>query len=80
MLRSIKAHSSKWIHETFAAHERFAWQSGYGAFSVSESQVERVRTYIQDQETHHKRTTFEEEFVALLRAHGVVFDAEHLWK
>ena len=79
MLRSIKAHSSKWIHDTFAAHERFAWQSGYGAFTVSQSQMERVRSYIEDQETHHRRTTFEEEFVSLLRTHNIAFDPEYLW-
>ena len=80
VLRGIKAHSSKWIHETFAAHERFAWQSGYGAFTVSESQVERVRSYIQNQETHHRRTTFEEEFTALLQAHGIAFEPNYIWK
>ena len=79
VLRSIKAHSSKWIHETFAADERFAWQSGYGAFTVSESQAERVRSYIQDQERHHQRTTFEEEFVSLLTAHHIAFDPAFLW-
>ena len=79
VLRSIKAHSSKWIHETFATHEGFAWQSGYGAFTVSQSQMERVRSYIEDQETHHRRTTFEEEFVSLLRTNHIAFDPEYLW-
>ncbi len=79
VLRSIKAHSSKWIHGTFAVHERFLWQSGYGAFTVSESQAERVRSYIQDQETHHRRTTFEEEFVSLLKAHHIAFDPKYIW-
>ncbi len=79
VLRGIKAHSSKWIHETFPASKRFAWQTGYGAFTVSESQVQRVRDYIQNQEAHHHRQTFEEEFEALLNAHGIVFDPKYLW-
>jgi len=79
VLRSIKAHSSKWIHETFAAHQCFAWQSGYAAFTVSQSQVERVRSYIQEQETHHQQTTFEEELISLLRANHIAFDPKYIW-
>jgi len=79
LLRGIKACSSKWIHETFPGQHRFAWQSGYAAFTVSESQAERVSAYIRNQEAHHRRKTFEEEFVALLKAHGIAFDPAHLW-
>ncbi len=79
VLRSINANSSKWVKETFATQQGFAWQSGYGAFTVSESQVERVGAYIRDQETHHRRQTFEEEFAALLKAHGIAFDPKYVW-
>ena len=79
MVRGIKANASRWIHQTFPSQKSFAWQSGYGAFTVSESQVQNVRRYIQTQEIHHRRTTFEDEFIALLRAHGVSFDQNNIW-
>ena len=76
VLRGIKANASRWLHQTFPTHASFAWQSGYGAFTVSASQVERVRRYIAEQETHHRTMTFEEEWAAILKAHGIAFDAE----
>lgn len=79
VVRSIKANASKWMHRTFDSQASFAWQTGYGAFTVSESQLEKVRRYILDQEVHHRKTTFEEEFVALLRAHGISFDPNYVW-
>jgi len=79
-LRVVKTNSSRWIHEKFAHHLSFAWQTGYGAFSVSTSNEKQVIKYIQDQERHHRRMTFEEEFIALLRKHGVAFDERFLWK
>src|SRR5262249_2507573 len=60
VLRAVKANSSGWIHRTFPALAEFAWQSGYGAFTVSFSQVERVRQYIRGQEEHHRRVSFQE--------------------
>ncbi|MFQ5491009.1 MAG: IS200/IS605 family transposase [Phycisphaerae bacterium] len=78
VIRSIKANASKWIHQTFAPQRSFAWQAGYGAFTVSESQVEKVRRYIADQEIHHCKRSFDEEFAALLRAHGISLDANRL--
>lgn len=79
-LRLVKTNSSRWIHEKFAHHRSFAWQTGYGAFSVSTSNEKQVAKYIQDQERHHRRMTFEEEFIALLRKHGIAFDERFLWK
>jgi REP element-mobilizing transposase RayT len=76
-IRGIKANSSKWIHRTFSDQASFAWQIGYGAFTVSESQVDKVRRYIENQEMHHRKVTFEEEFAALLKAHRIVFDAAY---
>ena len=78
-VRDIKANSSRWLRQTFPHMRSFAWQGGYAAFSVSESQLERVYRYIADQEAHHRRRSFEEEFVALLRSNGVAFDPERLW-
>ena len=70
-VRKIKACSSKWIHETFPAFEDLTWQPGYSAFSVSESNMEKVRQYIVNQETHHRKRTFDEELNELLSRHGL---------
>ncbi len=79
VLRAIKANSSGWIHFTFRALRGFAWQSGYGAFSVSQSQVEKVQRYIANQQRHHQRVSFKEELIALLDAHGIEYDERYLW-
>jgi REP element-mobilizing transposase RayT len=76
-LRVVKTNSSRWIHEKCP---KFAWQNGYGAFSVSASNQNQVVKYIQNQEQHHRRMSFQDEFVALLRKHGVVFDERFLWR
>ena len=78
-LQLIKGGSSKWVHETFPEQRLFAWQAKYGAFSVSASQVDKIRQYIRGQEEHHRRMTFQEEFLALLRKHGVEYDEHYLW-
>jgi putative transposase len=69
----IKTYSSKWMGK------RFAWQRGYGAFSVSASIMPIVIRYIQNQERHHRKMTFEQEFIALLKKHGVEFDPKHVF-
>lgn len=79
VLRIVKTNSSKWVHETFPDKADFAWQPGYAAFSVSSSKLEDVRTYIANQEEHHRQTTFEEEFVAFLNRHGISYDRKYLW-
>lgn len=68
-MQTLKANSSKWMNEEFGT--RFAWQEGYGAFSVSISHMDATITYIQNQREHHKRKTFEEEFAEILRLHGL---------
>jgi REP-associated tyrosine transposase len=78
-VRDIKANSSRWLRRTFPDRQQFAWQGGYAAFSVSESQIGRVRRYIANQEAHHRRRSFEEELVSLLQMNGIAFDADHLW-
>ena len=77
-MRVLKTNSSRWIHETFP-NSSFAWQTGYAAFSVSQSSVPAVRQYIERQEEHHRRITFQEEFVAFLKRHGIAYDERYIW-
>ena len=79
LLEELKGGSSKWIKEKGAALWTFRWQTGYAAFSVSRSQTDAVRRYIDSQEEHHRRVTFEAEFVELLRLHQVPYDERTLW-
>ena len=74
--RQMKRGSSLWIHRQGVA--KFAWQEGYGAFTVSESQVPKVHRYIERQEEHHRSVSFLEEFKVLLKAHGLPFDERYL--
>jgi len=75
----IKGSSTHWIHESFPDRSAFAWQRGYAAFSVSKSNVPTVARYIERQKAHHKKWSFQEEFVKLLRRHGVSIDEKYLW-
>ena len=70
----LKGNSSKWIHETFPAQREFAWQEGYGAFSIGVSGLEDTIKYIQSQAEHHRRRSFQEELVAFLEKHGLKYD------
>ena len=79
VLRNIKANSSKWLHRDVPGQADFAWQSGYGAFSVSASQKDLVHQYIRTQAEHHKSMTFQEEFIILLKKHGIEYDERYLW-
>lgn len=79
MLGRIKGNSSKWANETKMKIRKFGWQEGYGAFSVSESQASAVAKYIRSQEEHHRQQSFQEEFVALLKRHGIAYDERYLW-
>ena len=74
-----KALSSKWVHETFPAEADFGWQDGYGAFTVSRSNVSKVAAYIENQAEHHKKMTFEEEYIALLKRHGIQYDPRYVF-
>ena len=71
--------SSRWVHEQFPARKRFGWQAGYGAFTVSGSRSDDVRNYIASQEAHHRRISFQEEFLTLLKKHGLEYDARDVW-
>jgi len=78
-LRTIKACSSKWIHEQDPEMRHFAWQAGYGAFSVSYSNLTAVESSIRGQAKHHRSTTFQEEYLAFLKRHDIAFDERYLW-
>ncbi len=75
MMRRIKGNSSHWA----PGRKSFAWQSGYGAFSVSRSAERSVRSYIERQEEHHRKLSFKEEYAGLLRKHGIAFDERYIW-
>jgi REP element-mobilizing transposase RayT len=78
-MRIAKTNSSKWIHETGILKRTFAWQRGYAGFSVSHSSIERVMRYVESQEVHHRRLTFQEELLAFLRQHGIQYEEKYLW-
>jgi putative transposase len=75
--RVMKANSSRWVREKW--DPKFAWQTGYGVFSVSESNVAEVTEYIAGQEEHHKKVSFQEEYVAFLKKNNVAYDERYIW-
>lgn len=78
-IQLIKGNSSKWISDTFPGLRNFAWQEGYGAFSISVSGIDETIAYIQSQDEHHRKRTFQEEFVAFLRKHKIAYDERYIW-
>jgi len=78
LLRDVKRASSAWVHETIRDRQ-FSWQDGYGAFSVSASVLEKVKRYIANQEQHHRKKSFQEEYVEFLKSSGVEYDEHYLW-
>lgn len=80
LLQDIKGDSSKWINEKKFVRGKFNWQSGYGAFSFSHSHMDRIVKYIQNQEKHHKRKTFQEEYKELLEKYDVRYDERYILK
>ena len=79
VLRVIKTNSSRWVHLSIPGQTDFAWQSGYGAFAVSQSNIEQVRLYIANQKDHHRKMTFQEEFIAMLKKHAIGYDESYVW-
>jgi putative transposase len=75
----LKGDSSKWMHEEFPELRNFGWQDGYGAFTVSRSNIPELIRYIQNQREHHSKMTFQEEYIRLLKKHGVEYDERYLW-
>lgn len=80
MVRELKRGSSLWIKDREPALRDFAWQGGYGAFSVGQTEIAVVRAYIEKQEEHHKTCTFQDEYLAFLRKYGVAYDEKFLWE
>ena len=78
-VNAMKSNSSRWIHETLPNHAAFAWQKGYGAFSVSKSADVSVIEYIRNQREHHRVRTFQEEFIGFLQRHSIEYDERYLW-
>lgn len=79
LIREVKRASSKWIKSRDKKLADFHWQGGYGAFSVSQSNVEKVRKYIIEQEDHHRSMSFQDEMRMLFRKHGIEFDEQYVW-
>ncbi len=79
-IRSIKSNSSRWFNEQNWNADVFEWQKGYGAFTVSYSQMERVRAYIENQEAHHEKLSFQEEYTILLKKHNIDFEPKYLFE
>jgi REP element-mobilizing transposase RayT len=78
-VEAVKSSSSKWIKTQGPEFARFAWQAGYGAFAVSESNVLAVRDYVADQREHHRKRSFQDELRAFLERHGISFDERYVW-
>jgi putative transposase len=78
-IQAIKGASSAWVHDTFRELNNFAWQEGYGAFSVSVSHLSETIDYIQNQAEHHRTWTFREEYLAILKKHNLQFEDKYLW-
>lgn len=78
LMRTVKARSSKWVHDAYPNLSAFAWQEGYSVFSVSKSQEGAVKKYIAGQADHHKKEDFTSELLRLLRAHGVEFEEKYV--
>ena len=78
-IQVIKGESSKWIHDTFPQHQKFSWQEGYGAFTIGVSQKGVAVSYIQKQKEHHRKKTFQEEFLSFLAKHEIEYDPRYLW-
>ena len=79
LIRDLKRASSGWIKAESPAVAEFDWQDGYGAFSISPSHVEGLTSYIRDQEQHHRRESFQDEFRRLMRKYGMEFDERYVW-
>jgi hypothetical protein len=79
LLRVVKTNSSRWVHEQFPEQKSFGWQAGYAAFTVSVSRAADVTKYIAAQQEHHHRVSFQDEFLTLLRKHGMPYDERDLW-
>lgn len=80
VLRDIKANSAKWVNEEHLSTGKFEWQKGYGAFTVSYSNIDTVQVYIQNQQEHHRSRSFRDEYIEFLKRHGIEFEERFLFE
>lgn len=80
VMKNAKAKSSKWVNESGLLKHRFEWQKGFGAFSYSHSHIDNVFKYIKNQEEHHKKETFRDEYIKMLKAFGVEYDEQYIFE
>jgi REP element-mobilizing transposase RayT len=78
VLRELKANAGGWMHDVFPELKDFSWQRGYGAFTVSQSNVEEVRRYIATQKEHHAKISFRDEFIQFLKVNGIEYDERYV--
>jgi REP element-mobilizing transposase RayT len=79
LMRTVKSRSTKWVHQSFPQSAGFAWQVGYAAFTVSKSQEDAVKAYLDDQREHHNKEDFRSELLRLLQVHGVEYDERYIF-
>ena len=79
IIRDTKANSSAWLNKRIRSPYKFAWQDGYSAFTVSESQIERIASYIRNQKNRHRRIDYKDELLELLRINRIKYDERYLW-
>ncbi len=79
LVKDIKVNSTKWINERKFVMGKFQWQEGFGAFSVSQSQISKVATYIDNQEEHHMKTTFRQEYIDFLKSYNIEYDEKYIF-
>ena len=79
LIEELKSHSSKWIKTKGSKYQKFYWQKGYGSFSVNPSEIETVVNYIQNQNEHHKKKTYKDEYLAFLKKYHVEYDERYVW-
>lgn len=79
LVEEVKRHSSRWIKTLDHFYESFAWQGGYGGFSVSPSIHDKTKRYIENQEKHHNKNSFQEEYIMFLKEYGIQYDERYIW-
>ncbi|MCE7066118.1 IS200/IS605 family transposase [Dyadobacter sp. CY326] len=80
VMKNAKSKSSKWVNDSGLLSDRFEWQGGFGTFSYSRSHIDRVYKYIENQERHHCKTTFRNEYIGLLEKHQIDYDDQYIFK
>ena len=80
LMKTVKAKSSKYINENSLTTERFEWQEGYGVFSYSRSQIDSIYNYIQNQEAHHQKQTFKDEYLLFLKRFAIDYDEQYIFQ